>query len=274
MEAGGRPGVVRDRRGASSSRSPPRDERPDDVVQRFGELYAATRARSGETKRRPTRAPRSCYPDPPELFDGCRRCRPWSVPADARGAQAHAGVVHSLWERGDGKPADPAGAVPLDDRCFPQPHAVASTTAGADHESELTDSHSPLRRPENAARMGATPRAACRGGRFFRFRPAGGCQQGDRCERVLLGSVQPGEARPLRETRSTSRSQATYLYENAGRYWYANPALVNQLARDPGSSRRPTGRDGDRARLKRRFPTGVVRRVAPSPKSGSTSGRG
>ena len=90
--------------------------------------------------------------------------------------------------------------------------------------------------------------------------------------RILLGSVQPGETpATFGDALRKLAGQATYLYENAGRYWYATQPSVNQLARDRAEQQAD---DRVEMEIERRLKgaladRGPFARVHPSPKSGS-----
>ena len=107
MASCGGPGVVRDRpastvRAADGGGIKGRDE----IVQRFGELYAQHQGSfPAETKEKAyLDRIRSCYPIHPELFD--RLFDDWSTLERfqrTRGVlKLMAAVVHALWERQDG----------------------------------------------------------------------------------------------------------------------------------------------------------------------------
>ena len=88
--------------------------------------------------------------------------------------------------------------------------------------------------------------------------------------RILLGSVQPGETpATFGDALRKLAGQATYLYENAGRYWYATQPSVNQLARDRAEQQAD---DRVEMEIERRLKValadrGPFARVHPSPKS-------
>ena len=90
--------------------------------------------------------------------------------------------------------------------------------------------------------------------------------------RILLGSVQPGETpATFGDALRKLAGQATYLYENSGRYWYATQPSVNQLARDRAEQQ---AIDRVEMEIERRLKSaladrGPFARVHPSPKSGS-----
>jgi predicted AAA+ superfamily ATPase len=92
-------------------------------------------------------------------------------------------------------------------------------------------------------------------------------------KRILLGSVQPGE-QPATFGDALRRlaGQATFLYEQSGRYWYATQPSVNQLARDRADQHK--GSDLVAVEVERRLKIGLAdrgpfARVHSSPKGGS-----
>jgi predicted AAA+ superfamily ATPase len=258
----------------------------DEVVQRFGELYAQYQGNfPAETKKKAyLERLRACYPIHPELFD--RLFDDWSTLEKfqrTRGVlKLMAGVIHSLWERGDGNLLILPAAVPLDDTTV-LPQFIQYLDDGWQPiiESDVDGTSSlPLRLDrENAGTYGRYS-AARRVARtvFLGSAPLpAAATRGIDAKRILLGSVQPGEAPPTFENALNKlASQATYLYENAGRYWYATQPSVNQLARDRAEQQSTDQVEVEiekrlKAALADRGPSDRLpfARVHPSPKSGS-----
>jgi hypothetical protein len=214
----------------------------DEVVQRFGELYAAHGGSfPAETKEKAyLDRIRACYPIHPELFD--RLFDDWSTLERfqrTRGVlKLMAGVVHALWEKQDGNLLILPAAVPLDDTMvLPQLTQYLDDGWQPIIESDVDGTSSlPLRLDQENAGTYGRYSAARRVARtvFLGSAPLpSAANRGIDAKRILLGSVQPGEAPPTFENALNKLAgQATYLYENAGRYWYATQPSVNQLARD------------------------------------------
>jgi predicted AAA+ superfamily ATPase len=253
----------------------------DEVVQRFGELYAQHQGSfPAETKEKAyLERLRSCYPIHPELFD--RLFDDWSTLERfqrTRGVlKLMAGVVHALWERGDGNLLILPAAVPLDDTTvLPQLTQYLDDGWQPIIESDVDGTSSlPLRLDrENAGTYGRYS-AARRVARtvFLGSAPLpSAANRGIDDRRILLGSVQPGETpATFGDALRKLAGQATYLYENAGRYWYATQPSVNQLARDRAEQQ---ATDRVEMEIERRLKAaladrGAFARVHPSPKSGS-----
>lgn len=253
----------------------------DEVVQRFGEFYAQHQGSfPAETKEKVyLDRLRNCYPIHPELFD--RLFDDWSTLERfqrTRGVlKLMAAVVHALWERQDGNLLILPAAVPLDDALvLPQLTQYLDDIWQPIIESDIDGGNSlPLRLDrENAGTYGrysATRRVARTV--FLGSAPLpAAANRGIDERRILLGAVQPGEtpgtfADALRKL----AGQATYLYEDSGRYWYATQPSVNQLARDRAEQQ---PKDRVELEVERRLKSELVdrgpfARVHPSPKSGS-----
>jgi predicted AAA+ superfamily ATPase len=253
----------------------------DEVVQRFGELYAAHGGSfPAETKEKAyLDRIRACYPIHPELFD--RLFDDWSTLERfqrTRGVlKLMAGVVHALWEKQDGNLLILPAAVPLDDTMvLPQLTQYLEDSWQPIIESDIDGTSSlPLRLDQENAGTYGRYSAARRVARtvFLGSAPLpSAANRGIDAKRILLGSVQPGEAPPTFENALNKlASQATYLYENAGRYWYATQPSVNQLARDRAEQQ---ATDRVEMEIERRLKAaladrGPFARVHPSPRSGS-----
>jgi hypothetical protein len=253
----------------------------DEVVQRFGELYAQHQSSfPAETKEKPyLERLRACYPIHPELFD--RLFDDWSTLERfqrTRGVlKLMAGVVHALWERGDGNLLILPAAVPLDDTMvLPQLTQYLDDGWQPIIETDVDGTSSlPLRLDrENAGTYGRYS-AARRVARtvFLGSAPLpAAANRGIDDRRILLGSVQPGEApATFGDALRKLAGQATYLYENAGRYWYATQPSVNQLARDRAEQQATDRVEMEiEGRLKKALTErGPFARVHASPRSGS-----
>ncbi|MHB8397921.1 MAG: DUF499 domain-containing protein [Candidatus Limnocylindrales bacterium] len=253
----------------------------DEVVQRFGELYAQHQSSfPAETKEKAyLERLRNCYPIHPELFD--RLFDDWSTLERfqrTRGVlKLMAAVVHALWERQDGNLLILPAAVPLDDTAvLPQltqylddgwqpiiesdVDGVGSLPLRVDQENAGTyGRYSAARRVARTVFLGSAPLPAA-------------ANRGIDDRRILLGSVQPGETpATFGDALRKLAGQATYLYEHSGRYWYATQPSVNQLARDRSEQQ---ASDRVEMEIERRLKSaladrGPFHRVHPSPKSGS-----
>lgn len=253
----------------------------DEIVQRFGELYAQQQGSfPAETKEKAyLDRIRSCYPIHPELFD--RLFDDWSTLERfqrTRGVlKLMAAVVHALWERQDGNLLILPAAVPLDDTAvLPQLTQYLDDSWQPIIETDVDGTSSlPLRLDrENAGTYGRYS-AARRVARtvFLGSAPLpAAANRGIDDRRILLGSVQPGETpATFGDALRKLAGQATYLYENSGRYWYATQPSVNQLARDRAEQQAD---DRVEMEIERRLKValadrGPFARVHPSPKSGS-----
>ncbi len=253
----------------------------DEVVQRFGEFYAQHQGSfPAETKEKLyIDRLRNCYPIHPELFD--RLFDVWSTLERfqrTRGVlKLMAAVVHALWERQDGNLLILPAAVPLDDTTvLPQLTQYLDDIWQPIIESDIDGVNSlPLRLDrENAGTYGrysATRRVARTV--FLGSAPLpAAANRGIDDRRILLGSAQPGETpATFGDALRKLAGQATYLYENSGRYWYATQPSVNQLARDRAEQQ---STDRVETEIERRLKLaladrGPFARIHPSPRSGS-----
>ncbi len=253
----------------------------DQVVQRFSELYSQHAGSfPSETKEKAyLDRLRACYPVHPELFD--RLFDDWSTLErfqQTRGVlKLMASVIHALWESGDGNLLILPAAIPLDDtEVGPQFTQYLDdgwkSVIGSDVDGP---SSLPLRldreNPGNYGRYSAARRVARTV--FLGSAPLpAAANRGIDDRRILLGSVQPGETpATFGDALRKLASQATYLYENAGRYWYATQPSVNQLARDRAEQQTDDRVEMEiEGRLKNALADrGPFTRVHSSPKSGS-----
>lgn len=253
----------------------------DEVVQRFGEMYAQHQGSfPAETREKAyLERVRTCYPIHPELFD--RLFDDWSTLERfqrTRGVlKLMAAVVHALWEKQDGNLLIWPASIPLDDTMvLPQLTQYLDDSWQPIIEADVDGTSSlPLRLDrENAGTYGRYS-AARRVARtvFLGSAPLpAAANRGIDDRRILLGSVQPGETpATFGDALRKLAGQATYLYENSGRYWYATQPSVNQLARDRAEQQAD---DRVEMEIERRLKgsltdRGPFARVHPSPKSGS-----
>jgi predicted AAA+ superfamily ATPase len=254
----------------------------DEVVQHFSELYAQHPGAFPSETREKTYLERlrDCYPIHPELFD--RLFEDWSTLERfqrTRGVlKLMAAVVHALWERQDANLLILPAAIPLDDvAVLPQltqyldenwmpiietdVDGPMSLPLRLDRENSGTyGRYSAARRVARSVFLGSAPLPAA-------------ANRGIDDKRILLGSVQPGEApATFGDALRRLAGQATYLYENSGRYWYATQPSINQLARDRADQARGTDRVDEEidARLKSALADrGPFARVHATPKTAS-----
>jgi hypothetical protein len=256
-------------------------KRRDEVLQHFSELYAKhSGAFPSETKEKAyLERLRNCYPIHPELFD--RLFDDWSTLERfqrTRGVlKLMAAVVHALWERQDANLLILPAAVPLDDTMVvPQLTQYLDENWQPIIESDVDGPSSlPLRLDrENAGTYGRYS-AARRVARtvFLGSAPLpAAANRGIDDKRILLGSVQPGEMpATFGDALRKLSGQATYLYENSGRYWYATQPSINQLARDRAEQ---ASSDRVEVEIERRLKLAVAdrgpfARAHPSPKGGA-----
>ncbi|MFN8205252.1 MAG: Swt1 family HEPN domain-containing protein [Solirubrobacteraceae bacterium] len=217
----------------------------DAVVRAFADLYRHQTAefpspcREGEYERRIAGA----YPIHPELFD--RLYNEWSTLDKfqrTRGVlRLMAAVIHELWERQDASLLIMPGSVPIDAAPVASEltryleegwspvierdvDGANSLSLRLDRENPNLGRYSATRRVARAIYMGSAPiqRSANRG-------------IDDRS--IKLGCVQPGEApATFGDALRRLTDQATYLYVDGQRYWYAKQATVARLANDRAES--------------------------------------
>ena len=217
----------------------------DAVVREFASLYRTQTAdfpspsREAEYERRIAAA----YPIHPELFD--RLYNEWSTLDKfqrTRGVlRLMAAVIHELWEKQDGSLLIMPASVPIE----ASPVASELTRYLEEGwapviERDVDGPNSlPLqldRENPNLGRYSATRRVA----RAIYIGSAPTQQSSNRGidERAIkLGCVQPGEsASTFGDALRRLTDQATYLYVDGQRYWYARTATVARLANDRAGS--------------------------------------
>lgn len=225
-------------------------------AEQAGQRDAVVKAFVGQYRNQPGEFPFECkeadyerrmqaaYPIHPELFD--RLFGDWSELERfqrTRGVlRLMAKVIHSLWMRQDPNLLIMPGAIPVHDN-----DVAGELTRYLDDgwrpviETDVDGANSlPFRLDsENAATFGKFS-AARRIARTVYFgsaptRPAATRGLDDR--HVKLGCVQPGE-RPALFGDALRRlsDQATYLYRDGARYWYALTPTVTRLAQDRAAS--------------------------------------
>jgi hypothetical protein len=254
----------------------------DVTARAFGDLYRAQRAefpnecRSTDYEKRIQAA----YPIHPEIFD--RLYSDWSTLVKfqrTRGVlRLMAAVIHSLWEKGDRNPLILPSTIPIDDsRVQSELTRYLSDNWAPIIEKDVDGPSSlPLKidaQLPNLGKLSATRRVA----RTIYLGSApttAAAHRGLEDRRVNLGCVMPGEsAAVFGDALRRLAAQATYLYQDGPRAWYATQPTVTKLAEDRAEQLK---RDPDkvaaelesrlRADLRR---TGDFSRVHPLPRTGA-----
>ena len=214
----------------------------DAVVKGFGELYQKqasefpSECKEGDYQRRM----KATYPVHPELFD--RLFEEWS---DLERFQRTRGVlrlmaevVHSLWINDDPNLLILPSTIPIDDSKVSEEllrHLEADwrTVVEADVDG---DNALPLKLDKDNPNLGRFL-AARKVARTVYFGSAPSQQAANKGlddRSIKLGCIQPGEERPaiFGDALRKLSDQASYLYRDGARYWYALQANVNRIARD------------------------------------------
>ena len=254
----------------------------DVTARAFADLYHAQSAefppecKGGDYEKRIQAA----YPIHPEIFD--RLYSDWSTLVKfqrTRGVlRLMAAVIHSLWEKGDRNPLILPSTVPIDDaRVQSELTRYLSDNWAPIIEKDVDGPNSlPLKidaEQPNLGKLHATRRVA----RTIYLGSApttAAAHRGIEDRRVKLGCVMPGESPAVfGDALRRLASEATYLYQDGPRFWYATQPTVIQLAKDRAEQ---LNRDPDkvakelddrlRADLRK---TGDFSRIHPLPRSGA-----
>jgi len=252
----------------------------DVTARAFAELYR-TQAAEFPPECKTTdyeRRIQAAYPIHPEVFD--RLYEDWSTLVKfqrTRGVlRLMAAVIHSLWEKGDKSPLILPSTIPVDDprvqfeltRYLPD-NWTPIIEKDVDGPSSL-----PLKidgEVPNLGKLSATRRVA-RTVYLGSAPTAGAAHRGLEDRRVKLGCVMPGESPAVfGDALRRLAGQATYLYQDGARYWYATQPTVTKLAEDRAEQLK---RDPDQvaAELEKRIrdavrQMGEFARVHPLPRS-------
>ena len=220
---------------------------PDPFTQRdvtaraFAELYRLqqvefpSECRSADYERRI----RTAYPIHPEIFD--RLYTDWSALAKfqrTRGVlRLMAAVIHSLWERGDRNPLLLPSTLPIDDDRVRNEltrylsdnwnpvidkdvDGPGSLPVAIDGRAPNLGKLSATRRVARTVYLGSAPTTAA-------------AHRGIDDSRVKLGCVMPGESPAVfGDALRRLAAEATYLYQDGPRQWYATQPTVTKLAED------------------------------------------
>ena len=251
----------------------------DATVQSFADMYAKhsgdfpSEAKEAAYQRRMT----ACYPIHPELFD--QLFGAWSTLEkfqQTRGVlRLMAAVIHELWESNDRSPLIVPATIPIQaDRVQSeltryleeQWTPVITRDVDGEHSVPLAlDRDNPAtlgrlsaaRRVSRTIYMGSAP-------------TANAATRGIDDRQIKLGAVFPGE--PVATFGDALRrlsDRSTYLYDNAGRYWFSTQPSVNRLAADRAAQQHD---DSVLEEIRRRLrlsatERGLFARVHPAPTS-------
>ena len=211
------------------------------VARVFTDFYAKNRAEFPSGISDPTYEERivSAYPIHPELFD--RLYHDWSTLdrfQRTRGVlRLMSAVIHELYERDDPAPLIMPGGVPLDaddvlteisqyleDSFKPVIDAdidgASSTPARIDASRPALGTRKVTRRLARAIFLGSAPTLKA-------------AHRGIERQHIWLGIATPGDTiGNFANALSLLSDQATYLYSEGARYWYATAASVQKMARE------------------------------------------
>ncbi len=214
----------------------------DAVVRAFSELYQKqssefpSECKEGDYQRRM----KATYPVHPELFD--RLFEEWS---DLERFQRTRGVlrlmaevVHSLWINDDPNLLILPSTIPIDDSKVSEEllrHLQSEwrTVVEADVDG---NNALPLKLDKENPNLGRflAARKVARTVYFGSAPSQHAANKGLDDRAIKLGCIQPGEERPaiFGDALRKLSDQASYLYRDGARYWYALQANVNRIARD------------------------------------------
>jgi predicted AAA+ superfamily ATPase len=211
------------------------------VARVFTDFYAKNRVEFPSGVADPSYEERikSAYPLHPELFD--RLYQDWSTLdrfQRTRGVlRLMSAVIHELWERDDPAPLIMPGGVPLDaddvlteisqyleDSFKPVIDAdidsASSTPAMIDASRPALGQRKITRRLARAIFLGSAPTLKA-------------AHRGIERQHIWLGIATPGDTiGNFANALSLLSDQATYLYSEGARYWYATAASVQKMARE------------------------------------------
>jgi predicted AAA+ superfamily ATPase len=182
---------------------------------------------------------KAAYPIHPEVFD--RLYTDWSTLVKfqrTRGVlRLMAAVIHSLWEKGDRNPLILPANIAIDDPrvLFELTRYLSDNWAPVIEKDVDGPNALPLQIDGELPNLGKL--SACR--RVARTIYLGSApvqtaaNRGLEDRRVKLGCVMPGESPTVfGDALRRMSSQATYLYQDGGRYWYSTQPTVTKLAED------------------------------------------
>jgi len=222
---------------------------------------------------------KAAYPIHPEIFD--RLYTDWSTLVKfqrTRGVlRLMAGVIHSLWEKGDKNPLILPANISIDDSRvqFELTRYLSDNWVPVIEKDVDGPNSLPLYLDGEVPNLGKL--AACR--RVARAIYLGSApiataaHRGLEDRRVKLGCVMPGESPAVfGDALRRLAGAATYLYQDGPRYWYSTQPTVTKLAEDRAEQ---LNRDPDKVvlelnqRLRENLrQTGNFSRIHPMPQSG------
>ncbi|MDP2644196.1 MAG: Swt1 family HEPN domain-containing protein [Desulfobacterales bacterium] len=260
---------------------PARFKDRDVVARAFADFYRAQQAefppecRSADYEKRI----KAAYPIHPEIFD--RLYIDWSTLVKfqrTRGVlRLMAGVIHSLWEKGDKNPLILPANISIDDSRvqFELTRYLSDNWVPVIEKDVDGPNSLPLQLDGEVPNLGKL--AACR--RVARAIYLGSApittaaHRGLEDRRVKLGCVMPGESPAVfGDALRRLAGAATYLYQDGPRYWYSTQPTVTKLAEDRAEQLK---RDPDKVvlelnqRLRENLrQAGNFSRIHPMPQSG------
>ncbi len=242
---------------------PEKEGLPQEVGRAFGRFYRTIASDVPPECREPAyeRSIADAYPIHPELFD--RLYSDWSTLERfqrTRGVlRMMATVVHALWVRNDQAPVILPASLPLDDsrvrseltRYLEDNWAPildtdidgpASLPVLLDTQVTNLGRYLAARRVARTVFLGSAPRANS---------PQ---HRGIDAAAVRLGCVLPGESvATFGDALNRLSGRATYLYSQAGRYWYGTQPGVTRVAADRAERYRTSQRDEILAHIERQL---------------------
>ena len=214
----------------------------DAVVKAFSDLYQKqasefpSHCKEGDYQRRM----KATYPVHPELFD--RLFEEWSALERfqrTRGVlRLMAEVVHSLWINNDPNLLVLPSTIPVDDsKVSEELHRYLESEWRTVVETDVDgDNALPLKLDKENPNLGRflAARKVARTVYFGSAPSQHSANKGLDDRSIKLGCIQPGEERPaiFGDALRKLSDQASYLYRDGARYWYALQANVNRTARD------------------------------------------
>lgn len=182
---------------------------------------------------------KAAYPIHPEVFD--RLYTDWSTLVKfqrTRGVlRLMAAVIHSLWEKGDRNPLILPSNIPIDDpRVQSELLRYLSDNWAPVIEKDVDGPNSlPLRIDGEVPNLGKfhASRRVARTIYLGSAPTSKAANRGLEDRRIKLGCVMPGESPAIfGDALRRLSSAATYLYQDAARYWYSTQPTVTKLADD------------------------------------------
>ena len=222
---------------------------------------------------------KAAYPIHPEIFD--RLYTDWSTLVKfqrTRGVlRLMAAVIHSLWEKGDRNPLILPANIPIDDPRvqFELTRYLTDNWVPVIEKDVDGPNSLPLRLDGEVPNLGkfAACRRVARSIYLGSAPTATAANLGLEDRRIKLGCVMPGESPAIfGDALRRLSGAATYLYQDAARYWYSTQPTVTKIAEDRAEQlkRNPDAVSKEidkrlRADLRNE---GDFRRIHPLPQSG------